>query len=76
MHPRTVDAFSHCLNLIRSEFTEMPGLRLSKCQARRLWNLDLRSCDVIFETLEASHFLRRLANDTYVRADVGVDNGR
>lgn len=73
VHPITVDAFSDCLRLIRLEYTEMPGLHLSKCQARRLWNLDSRSCDVIFEALEASHFLRRLANDSYVRADIGVD---
>lgn len=68
-----MDAFSHCLELVRSEFTEMPGLHLSKCQARRLWNLDSRSCGVIFEALKASHFLRRLANDSYVRADARVN---
>ena len=73
VHPTSVDAFSECVRLIRLEYTDMPGLHLSKCQARRLWNLDSRSCDVLFEALEASHFLRRLANDSYVRVDIGVD---
>ncbi len=59
------------IRLIQSEFAEMPGLHLSKRQAQRLWNLDARSTDVIFEELEASHFLRRMPNDVYIRADIG-----
>ena len=49
----------------------MPGLHLSKRQAQRLWSLDARSADEIFNALEASHFLRRLPDGVYVRADVG-----
>ena len=60
-----------CVRLIQSEFAEMPGLHLSKRQAQRLWNLDARATDVIFDALEASHFLRRMPNDIYIRADVG-----
>jgi hypothetical protein len=59
------------MRLIQSEFTEMPGLHLSKRQAQRLWNLDAWSTDVIFNALEAAHFLRRMPNDVYIRADVG-----
>ena len=59
------------VRLVRSEYSEMPGLHLSKKQAQRLWSLDPESCDVIFQELEASHFLRRMQNDCYVRADVG-----
>jgi hypothetical protein len=66
----TVDSFRDRLKLIQSEYFEMPGLHLSKRQAQRLWNLDPRSCDVIFEALEASHFLKRTPTDSYVRADV------
>jgi hypothetical protein len=57
--------------MVRSEFAEMPGLHLSKRQAQRLWNLDARSVDTILEMLEASHYLRRTADDVYVRADLG-----
>ena len=60
-----------CVRLIKAEYAEMPGLHLSKRQAQRMWNLDAFSTDVIFNALEASHFLRRMPNDTYIRADVG-----
>ena len=59
------------VRLVRSEYAEMPGLHLSKRQAQRMWNLDAHSADEIFNALEASHFLRRLADDVYIRADVG-----
>lgn len=59
------------VRLIRSEYAEMPGLHLSKRQAQRMWNLDARTTDVIFTALEASHFLRRMPNDSYIRADIG-----
>jgi hypothetical protein len=42
----------HALPLMRSEDRRCirpAGLHLSKLQAQRLWNLDPRSCDVIFE---------------------------
>ena len=60
-----------CVQLVRTEFAEMPGLHLSKRQAKRLWNLDDRRTELIFDTLESSHFLRRTENDTYMRTDVG-----
>jgi hypothetical protein len=50
----------------------MPGLHLSKRQAQRMWNLDAHSADEIFNALEASHFLRRLPDDVYIRADVDL----
>jgi hypothetical protein len=56
---------------IQSEFAEMPGLHLSKRQAQRLWNLDPRRADIVLDALESSHFLKRTANDMYVRADIG-----
>jgi hypothetical protein len=65
------ETFSNWVRLIQSEFAEMPGLHLSKRQAQRLWNLDPQTTDVIFNALEASHFLRRAPNNCYIRADVG-----
>jgi hypothetical protein len=59
------------IRLVQSEYSEMPGLHLSKCQAQRLWSLDPETCDVVFKTLETLHFLRRMPNDSYVRADAG-----
>ena len=71
MHQSGVADISDCVRLIKAEYAEMPGLHLSKRQAQRMWNLDAYSADVILNALEASHFLRRMPNDVYVRADVG-----
>jgi len=65
-----VEKFCDWARLIQAEYVEMPGLQLSKRQAQRLWSLDPRSCDLIFQALEASHFLKRRGNDSYVRADI------
>lgn len=70
MNEIAADTFYDWVTLVKSEYSEMPGLHLSKRQAQRLWNMDARSCDVIFEALEASHFLRRTFADSYVRADI------
>jgi len=62
------DSSSAWLKRIQSEYFEMPGLHLSKQQAQRFWNLDQHSCDVVFDALEASHFLKRTRANSYVRA--------
>ena len=59
------------VHIVQSEFAEMPGLQLSKRQAQRLWNLDADITDVLFDSLEASQFLRRAHRDLYTRFDVG-----
>ena len=59
------------VQLIKSEYAEMPGLHLSKRQAQRLWNLDARGMDLTFGALEAANFLKRMPNDVYIRGDVG-----
>lgn len=60
--------------VVRSEYSEMPGLRLSKRQAVRLWNLDPSSADEIFGALEQANFLRRTPDDLYVRSDAILDD--
>ena len=71
MQESVSENFCEWVRLIQSEYAEMPGLRLSKQQAQRLWNLDARSTDLIFTALESAHYLKRIPNDIYVRADVG-----
>jgi hypothetical protein len=56
------------VHLIRAEYTESPGLRLTKPQVR-LWNLDPKMCDAILEALEADRFLRKTHSGAYVKAD-------
>jgi hypothetical protein len=59
---------STLLMRIQSEYREMPGLKLTEAQARRLWNLDGHTCSLVMTTLLEQRFLRRTASGTYVRA--------
>jgi len=43
---------------VRAEFLEMPGLRLTPAQARRLWNLEVDVCSDVIDALVAEAFLR------------------
>ena len=45
------------LRLIRGEYLEMPGLRLTHAQAQRLWGLDAQTCASVLETLREDAFL-------------------
>ncbi len=63
--PRNVD-FAHLLDIVRGEYLEMPGLRLTKRQAQRLWALDITTCDELLGTLESAQFLRRTEKGEYM----------
>jgi hypothetical protein len=56
------------LAIIRGEYLEMPGLRLTRQQAQRLWSLDADTCETLLTMLEASQFLRRTRTGDYVLA--------
>jgi hypothetical protein len=58
---------SEVLVLVQCEYLEMPGLKLTEAQARRLWGLDGNTCSVVLATLIGRGFLKRSANGTYVR---------
>jgi hypothetical protein len=59
------------LQLIRSEYLEIPGLCLTKQQVQRLWGLDPVTSETLLAALVDVKFLRRTRQDAYVRADVG-----
>ena len=54
---------------IRSEFLEMPGLRLTVTQASRLWGLDEGACRRVIDALIGSSFLRWTTTGTVARVD-------
>lgn len=54
---------------IRSEYMEMPGLRLTLLQARRLWTIDALTCAGALAALESSGFLARTRDGAYVLAN-------
>jgi hypothetical protein len=53
--------------LIDAEFCEMPGMRLTHAQARRLWNLSEAECTDALEHLCRSGRLEQDPSGRYVR---------
>jgi len=51
--------------LILNEFEEQPGLRLTRPQIRRLWNLSERTCSEVLAYLVSSRSLRLTADEQY-----------
>ena len=56
------------LRLIQAEYREMPGLNLTKPQARRLFGLDVQTCDFVLDSLVAKAFLKKTPRETYALA--------
>jgi hypothetical protein len=59
------------LTRIRGEFSEMPGLRLTLLQARRLLNLDIPTCSAALAMLQAAGFLTTTRDGAFVLAEAG-----
>jgi len=59
------------LHRIWGEFSEMPGLRLTRPQARRLWGLDEETCAQILDVLVRLKFLCLTSPETYGRLTEG-----
>ena len=60
-------AIQDVVRRIRGEFLEMPGLRLTPQQARRLWRLDETACDAVLGALVDAHFLARTRDGAFVK---------
>jgi hypothetical protein len=60
--------FEDVLRRIQGEYLEMPGLRLTKAQAQRLWGLDRAACDAALGALVETRFLFRNRDGAYVRS--------
>jgi hypothetical protein len=67
----THDSPPEVLQVIRSEYLEMPGLHLTKAQFRRLWGIDEATCEGVLDVLVSSRFLQRTPRDGYVLASTG-----
>jgi len=59
------------VRIVRKEFQEIPGQRLTKPQVQRLWGLDEDTCDALVEALVQAQFLTRTSTGAYARADIG-----
>ena len=59
------------LTRIRGEFLEMPGLRLTLPQARRLLDLDMLTCSAALAILEAAGVLATTRDGAFMLAEAG-----
>lgn len=62
-------ATDEALSRVRGEFLEMPGLRLTAPQARRLWGLDAASCATLLDALVSTNFLYRTRDGAFMRVE-------
>ncbi len=62
IQPR-VDRF---IEIVQTEYREMPGLQLTKPQMQRFLGIDVETCDAVLDRLEQKKFLRRTPRDAYV----------
>jgi hypothetical protein len=67
---RPLDCVADLRALIRAEYREMPGLKLTLPQAIRLWSAEPGRCAQALDVLVERGFLHR-AGGTYMRADCG-----
>lgn len=54
------------VDIVKGEFLEMPGLRLTPAQARRLWGLDASECEDLLDLLVHQDFLLRTRDGAFV----------
>jgi hypothetical protein len=58
---------SDLLERIQGEYLELPGLRLTGWQARRLWDIDRTACDALLSALVDVDFLQRAPDGSYMQ---------
>ena len=51
---------------VRGEYSEMPGLQLTRAQACRLWHMHVSTCEQLLEQLVQEGFLCKTDKGTYV----------
>src|SRR5438045_8675649 len=69
MTPEPTGTTDEVLRRVQGEFLEMPGLRLTEPQARRLWGLDAASCQALLGALVDAKFLFRTRDGAFMRVE-------
>jgi hypothetical protein len=54
---------------VQGEFLEMPGLRLTEAQARRLWGMETELCSELLGELVDAKFLFRTRDGAFMRVE-------
>jgi hypothetical protein len=72
MTPERTGTADEVLRRVQGEFLEMPGLRLTEPQARRLWGLDAASCDALLGALVEAKFLFKTRDGAFMRVETAA----
>jgi hypothetical protein len=59
--------YEQAFERIRAEYLEMPGMRLTPDQVRRLSGIDSAVCRLVLDDLVRAKFLRRAPDGSYAR---------
>jgi hypothetical protein len=69
MTPEPTQGIDDVLRRVQGEFLEMPGLRLTEPQARRLWGLDRYACGLLLRSLVEAKFLFQTRDGAFMRVE-------
>ena len=69
MTPKQDRPTDEVLRRVQSEFLEMPGLRLTGAQARRLWGLDADVCEALLGLLVDANFLFKTRDGAFMKRE-------
>ena len=69
MTPEQKKPTEDVLRRVQGEFLEMPGLRLTGAQARRLWGLDAVACEALLGALVDAKFLFQTRDGSFMKMD-------
>ena len=72
MTQEPIRSIDETLRRVQCEFLEMPGLRVTEPQARRLWGLDSVSCEALLDALVDARFLFRTRDGAFMRVEPTV----
>jgi hypothetical protein len=63
----TAPRVNRFIEIVQTEYREMPGLQLTQRQMQRFLGIDVLTCQAVIDELERQRFLRRTPKDAYVR---------
>ena len=69
MTPEQDQLISDVVRRVQGEFLEMPGLRLTGAQARRLWGLEATVCEALLSALVDAKFLFKTRDGAFMKAE-------
>jgi hypothetical protein len=69
MAPVLLATIDDVLSRVQGQFLEMPGLRLTEAQARRLWGMETELCAALLGELVAANFLFRTRDGSFMRVE-------